>query len=61
MELGYFEEVRIGFLLIGYIHFDIDQRFSYIVHVLKGDDINSLLKSLGLIQNHILDHANEPV
>jgi hypothetical protein len=43
---GYFEEVRVGFLLVGHMHFDIDQRFSSISHVLKGDDINSLSELL---------------
>jgi hypothetical protein len=59
--LGYFEEVRVGFLLIGHTHSDIDQRFSCISHVLKEDDISSVSELLGLIQNHIPGHTNEPV
>jgi hypothetical protein len=59
--LGYFEEVRLGFLLVGHTHSDIDQRFSCISHVLKGDDISSVSELLGLIQNHIPGHADEPI
>ena len=59
--LGYFEEVQVGFLLVGHTHSDIDQRFSCISHVLKGDDINSISELLGLIQNHIPGYADEPV
>jgi hypothetical protein len=59
--LGYFEEVRIGFLLVGHTHSDIDQHFSCISHILKGDDINSLSELLGLIQNGIPGHAEELV
>ena len=59
--LGYFEEVWLRFLLIGHTHSDIDQRFSCISHVLKGDDISSVSELLELIQNHIPGHANEPV
>jgi hypothetical protein len=47
--LGYFEEVRVGFLLVGHTHSDIDQQFSSISHVLKGDDINSLSELLKLL------------
>jgi hypothetical protein len=61
VDLGYFEEVRIEFLLVGHTHSDIDQRFSSISHVLKGDDINSLSELLRLIQNGIPGHAEEPV
>jgi hypothetical protein len=59
--LGYFEEVRVGFLLVGHTHSDIDQRFSSISYVLKGDDINSLSELLKLLQNQIPSHADEPV
>jgi hypothetical protein len=59
--LGYFEEVRVDFLLVGHMHSDIDQRFSSISHVLKGDDINSLSELLKLLQNQILGHVDEPV
>jgi hypothetical protein len=52
--LGYFEEVRVDFLLVGHMYSDIDQRFSSISHVLKGDDINSLSELLKLLQNQIL-------
>jgi hypothetical protein len=57
--LGYFEEVRMGFLLVGHTHSDIDQRFSSISHVLKRDDINSLSELLKLLQNQIPGHADE--
>jgi hypothetical protein len=59
--LGYFEEARVGFFLVGHTHSDIDQRFSSISHVLKGDDINSLSKLLKLLQNQFPGHADEPV
>ena len=59
--LGYFEEVRVSFLLVGHTHADIDQRFSCISHVLKKDDINSLPELLNLIRNHIPGHTDEPV
>ena len=59
--LGYFEEVRVGFLLVGHTHSDIDQQFSSISHVLKRDDINSLSKLLKFLQNQIPDHANKPI
>jgi hypothetical protein len=59
--LGYFEEVRVGFLLVGHTHSDIDQRFSSISHVLKGDDINSLLELLKVLQNQSPGHVDEPV
>jgi hypothetical protein len=59
--LGYFEEVCVGFLLVGHTHSDIDQRFSSISHVLKGDDINSLSELLTLLQNQIPGHADEPI
>jgi hypothetical protein len=51
----------VGFLLVGHMHSDIDQRFSSISHVLKGNDINSLSELLTLLQNQIPGHANEPV
>ena len=47
--LGYFEEVWVGFFLVGHMHSDIDQRFSCISHVLKGDDISLVSELLGLI------------
>ena len=59
--LGYFEEVRVGFLLVGHTHSDIDQRFSSISYVLKGDDINSLSELLKLLQNKIPGHVDKPV
>jgi hypothetical protein len=59
--LGYFEEVRVGFLLVGHTHFDIDQQFSSISYVLKGDDINSLSELLKFLQSQIPGHADEPV
>jgi hypothetical protein len=59
--LGYFEEVCMGFLIVGHMHSDIDQRFSSISHVLKGDDINSLSELLKLLQNQIPSHVDEPV
>jgi hypothetical protein len=49
VDLGYFEEVWVGFLLIGHMYSDIDQRFSSISHVLKGDGINSLSELLKLL------------
>jgi hypothetical protein len=58
--LGYFEEVKIGFLLVGHTHSDIDQWFSCISHVLKEDDINSLSELLGLIQNGIPGTQRNP-
>jgi hypothetical protein len=59
--LGYSEEVCVGFLLVGHTHSDIDQQFSSISHVLKGDDINSLSELYKLLQNQISGHADEPV
>jgi hypothetical protein len=59
--LGYFKEVRVGFLLVGHTHSDIDQRFSSISHVLKGDDINSLSELFKLLHNQIPGHTDEPV
>jgi hypothetical protein len=56
---SHFEEVRNGFLLVGHTHLDIDQQFSCILHVLKGDDINLLSELLRLIQNGILRHVEE--
>jgi hypothetical protein len=61
MGLGYFEEVRVGFLLVGHTHSDIDQQFSSILHVLKRDDINSLSELFKLLQNQIPGHVDEPV
>jgi hypothetical protein len=52
--LGYFEEVRVGFLLVGHTHSDIS-------HVLKGDDINSLSELLKLLKNQIPCHVDELV
>jgi hypothetical protein len=59
--LGFFEEVRVGFLLVGYTYLGIDQWFSCIPHVLKGDDINFLLELLSLIQMLNLNHTNKIV
>jgi hypothetical protein len=59
--LRYFEEACVGFLLVEHTHFDIDQRFSSVLYVLKVDDINSLSELLKLLQDQILGHADELV
>ena len=46
VELSYFVEVYLSFLLVGHIHEDIDQRFSIIFGTLKCQDIDSLQELL---------------
>ena len=48
--LGYFAKVYLSFLLVGYTHEDIDQRFSVILRTLKRQDIDSLQELLELIK-----------
>ena len=48
--LRYFAEVYLSFLLVGYTHKDIDQRFSVISGTLKRQDIDSLQELLELIK-----------
>ena len=55
------KEVRIGFLLVKHTHSDIDQRFNCILHILKGNDFNLLSELLGLIENGIPKHVEEPI
>ena len=47
--LGYFAEVNLSFLLVGYTNEDIDQRFSVILSTLKHHDIDSMQELLELI------------
>jgi hypothetical protein len=48
--LGYFQEVQLGFLIVGHTHEDIDQCFSIISNTLKKTNIDSLKELLGLVQ-----------
>ena len=48
--LRYFAKVYLSFLLVGYTHEDIDQRFSVISGTLKRQDIDSLQELLELIK-----------
>lgn len=59
--LGYFKKVRVGFLMVGHMHLDIDQWFSCISHILKGNDINTLMELLGLIHNRIPSYLDDLV
>ena len=50
VELSYFAEVYLSFLLIGHKHENIDQRFSVISSTLKCHDIDSMQELMELIQ-----------
>jgi hypothetical protein len=43
---GYFKEVQLSFLIVGYTHEDIDQWFSIISNTLKQQDVDSLRQLL---------------
>ena len=48
--LGYFMEVYLSFVLVGYTHEDIDQRFNVISNTLKRHDIDSIQELLDLMK-----------
>jgi hypothetical protein len=48
--LGYFQEVQLGFLIVGHTHEDIDQCFSIISNTLKRTNIDSLKELLELVE-----------
>jgi hypothetical protein len=50
VELGYFQEVQLCFLIVGHIHEDIDQRLSIISNTLKKTNIDSLKELLQLVE-----------
>jgi hypothetical protein len=52
--LGYFQEVQLGFLIVGHTHEDIDQRFSIISNMLKTTNIDSLKELLELVEKKTL-------
>ena len=52
VALGFLEEIRLSFFIIGHTHEDIDQRFSYISSTLKRQHIDSLEETLQIICEH---------
>jgi hypothetical protein len=52
--LGYFQEVQLGFLIVGHTHEDIDQLFSIISNTLKKTNIDSLKELLELVEKGTL-------
>ena len=50
MGLGFFKEVELSFLIVGYTHEDNNQRFSCISNTLKRSDVDSLKEMFSLIE-----------
>jgi hypothetical protein len=50
LGLGYFQEVKLYFLIMGHTHEDIDQRFSIILNTLKKTNIDSLKELMQLVE-----------